>query len=133
MEESLRQESVVKVRKSRRNIKLSRPAYLRLKVRVIQFKQIMTISAGIRHAAMFAQLEGYEIYADTDKQKLLYKYDIKSEGRNAARRYLLNSPFDQEDEKKKEPSLDDIKYDDDLKKEQEKIGDNLEGILHTTE
>ncbi len=52
-----------------------RMAFLRLKVKVTQYKNTITVIRGEKRAVVFGQLEGYEIYADQDKMKPLYSKD----------------------------------------------------------
>ncbi|MCB9995701.1 MAG: DUF4852 domain-containing protein [Rhodospirillales bacterium] len=53
-----------------------RIAYLRLKVRITQYKNTMKVAGGGLRAVVFGRLEGYEVYADYDKTKPLFKRNI---------------------------------------------------------
>lgn len=52
-----------------------RTVYLRVKVRLVQFRSQWTRGQETR-AEVFGRLEGYEIYADVKKQKLMYREDF---------------------------------------------------------
>lgn len=69
-----------------RMIEYERVAYLRAKVRISSFKEFHEGVRGDIKAAVFAQLDGIEIYADLERQKLLYREDRKQ--RSARQRRL---------------------------------------------
>lgn len=52
-----------------------RLAYLRVKVRLTSFKEFVLGRHGEQQAVVFGQLDGIEIYADVERQKLMYKED----------------------------------------------------------
>lgn len=52
-------------------VNYERLAFLRLKIKVTQYKNTVRLIDGLR-AVVFGRLEGYEIYADQDKLKPLY-------------------------------------------------------------
>lgn len=70
--------------------KFNRFAYLRLKVRIIQFKEMVIIVGGLSKAGMFAQVEGLEVYADNDLSQLLYDDHSYARGRQRTPRYKLD-------------------------------------------
>lgn len=63
-----------------------RLAFLRLKVHIIQYLETIIYRTRWR-AVVVGQLEGYEIYADHDKFKLLYSQDIKQDSRRRHKRH----------------------------------------------
>lgn len=70
-----------------RMLEYERVAYLRLKVRLMQYKDTMTVNSRDVRAVIFGQLEGLEVYADADKEKLLYREDKLKKRLRRARRY----------------------------------------------
>ncbi|MBU0860072.1 MAG: DUF4852 domain-containing protein, partial [Alphaproteobacteria bacterium] len=63
-----------------------RIAFLRAKVRITSFKEYVSGRQGEMQAVVFAQLDGIEIYADLERQKLLYKEDKKEKSVRQRRR-----------------------------------------------
>jgi hypothetical protein len=66
------------------NLKMQRYerlAYLRLKLRVSTFKEKALDVWGNPRAVVFANLDGYDVYADSEKLKLLYTKDLRSKRR----------------------------------------------------
>ena len=51
---------------------LGRIAFLRLKVTMNQFKDYEKTHAGETAPAIFATIDGYEVYADADQKMLMY-------------------------------------------------------------
>ncbi|MBI4031557.1 MAG: DUF4852 domain-containing protein [Proteobacteria bacterium] len=64
-----------------------RTAYLRLKVRLMQYKDTTLVNSRDVRAVIFGQLEGIEVYADGNKEKLLYKEDRLKKRLRRVRRY----------------------------------------------
>lgn len=73
-----------------------RTAYLRLKVRLQQYKDTVTVNARDVRAVIFGQVEGVEVYADDSKEKLLYREDKLKKRLRRARRYT--DPSEEGDE-----------------------------------
>lgn len=65
-----------------------RLAYLRLKIRVLQYKETAASISGDLRAVVFGRLEGYEIYADSELLKPLYikVFDDRSTRRRVLKR-----------------------------------------------
>jgi len=53
-------------------INYERLAFLRLKIKVTQYKNTVRLIGGDLRAVVFGRLEGFEVYADQDKMKPLY-------------------------------------------------------------
>lgn len=53
-----------------------RVAYLRLKVKIIQYKATVSGRSGTKLASVVAQYEGYDVYADENKTMPLYSYTV---------------------------------------------------------
>ncbi len=60
-----------------------RIAYLRVKLKVVQYKGLALSSDQSLRAVVFAKIDGIEIYADPELMKLMYKEDFK--GRRSRR------------------------------------------------
>lgn len=58
-----------------------RVAFMRAKVRITSFKEYVTLAQGRINAVLFGQLDGIEVYADMERQKLLYREDKNVTGR----------------------------------------------------
>jgi hypothetical protein len=67
-----------------------RIAFLRAKVRITSFKEYVPGRHGELQAVVFAQLDGIEIYADLERQKLLYKEDKKEKSVRQRRRERID-------------------------------------------
>ncbi len=57
--------------------KYERMAFLRLKVRITQYKNTLRVRGGELRAVVFGRLDGYEVYADEKKLKPLYYKDLR--------------------------------------------------------
>jgi hypothetical protein len=66
-----------------------RMAFLRLKVHIIQYLETITHRTRYR-AVVVGQLEGYEIYADHEKFKLLYAQDIKEDTKHRHKQHHIS-------------------------------------------
>ncbi len=71
-----------------------RTAFLRLKVRITQYKNTAHLSGGAIRAVVFGRLEGYEVYADPEKLKPLYIKDIQSRRFRRLRKATEDAPAD---------------------------------------
>lgn len=78
-----------------------RRAYLRLKVRITQYKNTVRVVNGDLRAVVFGTLDGYEIYADAGKMKPLYTKTITE------KRFMRLKKPDSSPEQPKEESLED--------------------------
>lgn len=56
----------------------ARVAWLRLKVKMVQYKETMLVEGRDLRAVIVAQLDGIEVYADPEKKQLLYSQDVRS-------------------------------------------------------
>lgn len=56
----------------------TRVAFLRLKVKLIQYKETTLVNSRWPRAVVLTQLDGIEVYADPNKTQLLFRQDIKS-------------------------------------------------------
>lgn len=61
-----------------RSEKYRRIAYLRLRITASQYKETIIVEARFLRAVFFARWDGFEIYADPYKEKLLYKEEAKT-------------------------------------------------------
>ena len=69
-----------------------RIAYLRLKVTMNQFRQYVYYANNPPLTEIFGTIDGYEIYADREKQLLLYKQVVSSEQKKIYRRKKAEEP-----------------------------------------
>jgi hypothetical protein len=67
-----------------------RLAYLRLKIKILQYKETVRVTNNFPRAVVFGRLEGFEIYADPDRLKPLYfeQFDSRAERRDRIRKRL---------------------------------------------
>lgn len=88
-----------------------RLAYLRLKVRILQYKDTTTSINGDPRAVVFGRLEGFEIYADMQMMKPLYfkVYDDRSTRRRVLKRVKKKGVEQQDDT---EPEVKAVKQED---------------------
>ena len=84
MQESMRQ--YAKLPPDKRLKFYERVAFVRLKVTMLQFKDFVRTGTGPVKAAIFARVDGYDIFADQDKRLLMYSQD--SDNRQIKRRRL---------------------------------------------
>jgi hypothetical protein len=73
--------------------KYQRMAFLRLKVHIIQYLETVLFHTRWR-AVVVGQLEGYEIYADHEKFKLLYAQDIKDSFGHHKKHHISNADME---------------------------------------
>lgn len=84
-----------------------RLAYLRAKIRISSFKEMIAGRQGEPQAVVFGHLDGIEIYADPEKQKLLYRED-KQERTPRQRRREQKAREDAAEANKEEPQVEGI-------------------------
>jgi hypothetical protein len=65
-----------------------RTAYLRLKIRLSQYKETVYMQQGGLRAVVMATLEGVEVYGDKKRTKLLYSKAISTKRMRKAMRYI---------------------------------------------
>ena len=85
--------------KQERISKYKRTAYIRLKIRITQYKGTTVGPSGSLKAVVFGNLEGYEVYADSAKLKPLYSVHIKNK---SSRRHLDRERKDEDSEGQEE-------------------------------
>lgn len=66
----------------------TRTAYLRLKIRLSQYKETIYMQQAGKRAVVMATLEGVEVYGDKKRSKLLYSKTISTKRMRKAMRYL---------------------------------------------
>ncbi|HEY8191806.1 MAG TPA: DUF4852 domain-containing protein [Alphaproteobacteria bacterium] len=66
----------------------TRTAYLRLKIRLSQYKETVYMQQGGLRAVIMATLEGVEVYGDKKRAKLLYSKVINTKRMRKAMRYI---------------------------------------------
>lgn len=66
----------------------TRTAYLRLKIRLSQYKETIYLQQAGRRAVVMATLEGVEVYGDKKRTKLLYSKTISTKRMRKAMRYI---------------------------------------------